>query len=174
MVATPLGMDNSHVVILKVCYTYFVLAYASTNQTVIMFKRVFLVLTLLFAQSAFGQEVTLELNALDENAQASSSPVVAVESATGSVEQDEQATSSKVTTSLPAEVNEVKVEASSSSLIVTELGALGTSSTSEATTTVETEESTSTTPIQEEADDKFFSLAFAGFEKFVETFFGWE
>jgi len=169
-----MGMDNSHVVILKFCYTYFVLAYVSTNQTVIMFKRVFLVLTLLFAQSVFGQEVTLDSNTLDENTKVSSSPVVAVESATGSVEQDEPETSSESATSSPAEVVRVETKASSSSLIVTELGALGTSSTSTATTTVETEESTSTTPIEKESEDKFFSLAFAGFEQFVEKFFGWE
>ena len=150
------------------------LAYASTNQTVIMFKRVFLVLTLLFAQSVFGQQIPVEQIPLDENANASSSPVVAVISATGSVEQDEIVTVEIVAPVTPAEAATTTINTGTSSLIVTGLGASSTSSTSKASTVVETEESTSIILNQEEADDKFFSLAFAGFEKFVETFFGWE
>lgn len=139
-----------------------------------MFKRVFLVLTLLFAQVTFGQQISVEQNDLDENVNASSSPVVAVESATGSVEQDESNTVFVSGSTTPAEAVEQKTTNGADSLIVTGIGASSTSSTPAASTIVETEESTSTNPTTKETDDKFFSLAFAGFEEFVERFFGWE
>jgi|GEM_PF-6622763 len=139
-----------------------------------MFKRVFLVLTLLFAQSVFGQDASQIEITLDKNTQVSLSPVVAVESATGSVEQDESSASQEVASTTPAEAVEITESTSTESLIVTGPGASSTSSTSPASTSVETEESTSTTPTVENTSDKFFSLAFAGFEQFVEKVFGWQ
>ena len=139
-----------------------------------MFKRVFLVLTLLFAQSVSAQQVTVEQNALDENAQASSSPVVAFESATGSVEQDEPGLMAINVLVTPAEATTTETDISTSSLIVTGHGASSTSSTSTASTTVETEESTSTQVSNTDSKDKIFNLVFAGFEDFVEKVFGWE
>jgi len=131
-------------------------------------------ITLLFAQSVAAQEVALVSNVLDKNAQASLSPVVAVEGATGSVEQDELDALEVIVEVSPAEATTTETEISTSSLIVTGPGASSTSSTSTVSTTVETEESKSTQVSSAGSKDKIFSLVFAGFEDFVEKVFGWE
>lgn len=173
MVAIFVVMDKGTIYLVNICYTNICTTITIVvHKTEFMIKRVFLVLTLLFAQSVFAQQVSVNQNALSPISIEKGPPVVTVTSATGSIIISEIVGSTTALQLPPAEAATSSASTSTSSLIVTEFGAFGTSSTSTVSTTTEIEEGTSTTLKNDE--QRLFSLVYAGFEKFVERYFGWD